>query len=251
MGRGPLRRPVRLRVPPGGRRDRAAGPATRGDRPGSGLRHRRAGGGDPGPWRRGRPGGQRPRDGRRGQQEAPAVGRPGRRSRLQGRRAGRRGLLQRGPALDDPAGRGRPVGAGGAEAGRPLRRRNGRCQQCGRRHRRAPARAGRTRTGRGHAGAVVLPRARRVRRPAGGQRLPGQPRGALPPPDRPRRLPRGRRGLAPDVRRGAHRARPRGRPPGGAAARRELAAPELLRDGRWYADYWRLRFVAVVEESGR
>ncbi|GAA0679575.1 class I SAM-dependent methyltransferase [Kitasatospora atroaurantiaca] len=31
----------------------------------------------------------------------------------------------------------------------------------------------------------------------------------------------------------------------------ELAAPELLRDGRWYADYWRLRFVAVVEESGR
>ena len=31
----------------------------------------------------------------------------------------------------------------------------------------------------------------------------------------------------------------------------ELAAPELLRDGRWYADYWRLRFVAIAEEAGR
>jgi hypothetical protein len=26
----------------------------------------------------------------------------------------------------------------------------------------------------------------------------------------------------------------------------ELAAPRLRRDGRWVADYWRLRFVAVA-----
>ena len=27
----------------------------------------------------------------------------------------------------------------------------------------------------------------------------------------------------------------------------ELAAPDLLRDGVWIADYWRLRFVAVLD----
>jgi trans-aconitate methyltransferase len=30
----------------------------------------------------------------------------------------------------------------------------------------------------------------------------------------------------------------------------ELAAPRLRRDGRWFADYWRLRFVAVTEAPG-
>lgn len=31
---------------------------------------------------------------------------------------------------------------------------------------------------------------------------------------------------------------------------KELARPRLFRDGVWYADYWRLRFVAVKEPSG-
>ncbi|HEV3496134.1 MAG TPA: hypothetical protein VHA34_07290, partial [Actinomycetes bacterium] len=30
----------------------------------------------------------------------------------------------------------------------------------------------------------------------------------------------------------------------------ELAAPRLRRDGRWVADYWRLRFVAVAAGGG-
>jgi hypothetical protein len=30
----------------------------------------------------------------------------------------------------------------------------------------------------------------------------------------------------------------------------ELAAPTLLRDGRWFADYHRLRFAAVLEPAG-
>jgi trans-aconitate methyltransferase len=30
----------------------------------------------------------------------------------------------------------------------------------------------------------------------------------------------------------------------------ELTAPVLYRDGTWYADYWRLRFVAIAEEPG-
>jgi SAM-dependent methyltransferase len=38
--------------------------------------------------------------------------------------------------------------------------------------------------------------------------------------------------------------------PGVLARAGELAAPRLRRDGRWIADYWRLRFVAVAE-AGR
>jgi hypothetical protein len=30
----------------------------------------------------------------------------------------------------------------------------------------------------------------------------------------------------------------------------ELAAPRLRRGGEWFADYWRLRFVAVADPPG-
>jgi hypothetical protein len=39
---------------------------------------------------------------------------------------------------------------------------------------------------------------------------------------------------------------PPARLPSVVARAGELAAPRLRRDGRWVADYWRLRFVAVA-----
>jgi hypothetical protein len=40
---------------------------------------------------------------------------------------------------------------------------------------------------------------------------------------------------------------PAARPPAVLRRVNELAAPRLRRDGHWFADYWRLRFVAVAE----
>jgi len=33
------------------------------------------------------------------------------------------------------------------------------------------------------------------------------------------------------------------------AETKRLAKPELFRDGRWFADYWRLRIVALCESE--